>query len=132
MNAKLLESLMQGTPAFQRVRAKVSYLKNIYEYFSNHRAFLLDYTIMYLGAILQHMKILKNLDYRRVLYVKNQVSKCKLIIMNCIKEGCPNVCSKYKETKMKSVLKEQNPKILNQADDDEDCLEKVVKKVKAN
>lgn len=128
MNAKLLESLLQGTPAFQRVRAKVTYLKNIYEYFSNHRAFLLDYTIMYLGAILHHMKILKNLDYRRVLYVKNQISKCKAIIMHSIKEGCPNICGKYKEVKYRSLLQELNTEFPKETKEND--LEKIVKKVK--
>jgi len=130
MNAKLLDSLLQGTQTFQRVRAKVSYLKNVYEYFYNHRAFLLDYTIMYLGAILHHMKILKDLDYRRVLYVKNQVSKCKSILMQCIKEGCPSICNKYKETKYNVLLQEIETPQNNQEEDEEEEVEKIVKKVK--
>jgi len=128
MNSKLVESLLQGGQTFQRVRAKVHYLKNIYEYLSNHRAFLLDYTIMYLGAILHHMKILKNLDYRRVLYVKNQISKCKSTIMKCIRDGCPNICNKYKESKYPSFSQEPNIGLGKNFEDDN--FEKITKKLK--
>jgi len=128
MNAKLVESLLQGSQTFQRVRSKVHYLKNIYEYLSNHRAFLLDYTIMYLGAILHHMKVLKNLDYRRVLYVKNQISKCKSTIMKCIRDGCPNICNKYKESKYSSFSQETNTGYRKSFEDDE--FEKMSKKIK--
>ena len=82
---------------------------------------------MYLGAILHHMKILKNLDYRRVLYVKNQVSKCKTIVMNSIREGCPNICNKYKEAKYQSLLQEINSEF---PDCDDETDEKIIKKVK--
>jgi len=124
MNSKLVESLLQGGQTFQRVRAKVHYLKNIYEYLSNHRAFLLDYTIMYLGAILHHMKILKNLDYRRVLYVKNQISKCKSTIMKCIRDGCPSICNRYRESKYNSLNQELGKNF------EDDNFEKITKKLK--
>lgn len=129
-STQLLDSLTNGTPVFKRVQAKVSYLKNVYESVSHHRAFLLDYAIMYLGAILHHMKILKNLDYRRVLYVRNQVSKCKAIIMNSIKDGCPIICKKYKETKYQSLFQELNTETAKENPDK--VQDKVFKKVKTS
>jgi hypothetical protein len=107
LNGKVLESMMTVPMTFERIQTKVGYLKNIYESVSNHQTFLLDYSIMYLGAVLENMKILKNLDYRRVLYVRNQVSKCKAIIMNSIREGCPNLCKKYRETKSRELASDE-------------------------
>ncbi len=85
---------------------------------------------MYLGAILHHMKILKNLDYRRVLYVRNQVSKCKTVIMNSIKDGCPNICKKYKETKYQSLFQDINIELSKE--NPEKVEDKVFKKVKTS
>jgi len=127
---KLLDSLANGTPTFKRVQAKVAYLRNVYESVSHHRAFLLDYAIMYLGAILHHMKILKNLDYRRVLYVRNQISKCKTVIMNSIKDGCPMICKKYKEAKYQSLFDEMNAELAKENPDN--VQDKVFKKVKTS
>jgi hypothetical protein len=79
---------------------------------------------MYLGAVLENMKVLKNLDYRRVLYVRNQVSKCKAIIMNSIREGCPNLCKKYKESKV------HINSLDGKFDEYEKTLDNVMKKVK--
>jgi hypothetical protein len=130
MTAGLVDSLANGTPVFKRVQTKISYLRSVFESVSHHRAFLLDYAIMYLGAILHHMKILKNLDYRRVLYVRNQVSKCKTIIMNAIKDGCPIICKKYKETKYQSLFQELNAELAKENPDK--VQDKVFKKIKTS
>jgi len=70
------------------------------------------------------MKVLKNLDYVRVLYVRNQVSKCKTIIMNSIREGCPSLYKKYKESRPNLLESEKK------LDGSERIGDVIVKKVK--
>lgn len=78
-----------------RINTKLVHLVKVYEYIYNHRAYLLDYVILFLGNIVENFKLLRALDYRRLLYTSRQISKCKRILLSSVKEGCPNACKNF-------------------------------------
>lgn len=68
-----------------RVSMKTAHLMRVYEQIHNHRAFLLDYVILYLSTMIDNFRLLDDLDYRRLLYTSRQIAKCKQILLSSVK-----------------------------------------------
>ena len=134
INPQMVEEILQASNQSNRIITKITSLSIIYENLNNHRNFLADYLVLYFGAILDNFKIFKNLDYRRVLYIKKQIAKCKSLLLANIKESCPNVYKKFLDvtrTKMPDKKqRERKNEFLSK--DIKDCGDVLSKKVKIN
>jgi len=112
MNPQMLEEVIKTAAHSIKLSAKISHLSIIYENLNNHRNFLGDYLILYLGALIDDFKIFNHLDYRRVLYIKKQIIRCKQLLLINIKEGCPVLHKKFLEmSKSKKNRKKREIKL---------------------
>ena len=131
LSPQLHEELLKSHQS-NRITSKMTSLAIIYQNLSNHQNFLADYLVLYFGVILDNFKFLKNLDYRRVLYVKKQIGKCKRLLLVNIKENYPSVYKKFllvikNKINEKKVKKMKIELISRDIEDFGDILQKRVK-----
>ena len=96
-----------------RASSKVTHLVRVYNHIHNHRAYLLDHVILYMGTMIDGFRISEELDYSRVLYISRQVAKCKQILLASLKdasfEACKNFAMIKKPHQAKSELHSAYP-----------------------